>query len=532
VGRNLLLLLDANVEGNSEQDRNLTSRLYGGDREMRIKQELILGVGGMRALGAMGITPSVIHMNEGHSAFASLELVRTLMERDGQTFENMCEQATAMCVFTTHTILPAAHDVFELDLVKRTLGPLQRQFGISDERLFSFGRVDPDDDEEPFSMTVLGLKMSQYRNAVSFLHARITNAIWRELLECEERPSPINYVTNGVHVQTWLAEPMAELYNKYLGSNWREVMDVPATWAAIEKIPDEELWEKDQLLRAHLVEYLDRTVQHQEQARGTGDDGYVNKAKLDPDALTIGVARRFATYKRMGLLFKDPGRLERLLNIPGSKVQFVLAGKAHPQDEQGKQIIQTVFRFSREPRFAGKLIFVENYDFNVCRHLVQGADAWINTPRRPLEACGTSGQKLAMNGGLNISILDGWWAQGYDGANGFAIGNGSEHYNLDHQDHVDAQALYDVLENEVIPLFYDRDEDGIPHGWIARQKHALRTLTWRFSARRMVIDYTLGCYLPAAGGVTSSTGVDVRLLDESFVLPRFARQPWLGSLKK
>jgi starch phosphorylase len=533
VGRNLLLLLDTNVEGNSEQDRNLTSRLYGGDRQMRIRQELILGVGGMRALGVLGIVPSVIHMNEGHSAFAALELTRTLMERDGQTFMNMYEKAAEMCVFTTHTILPAGHDVFELELLKRTLAPLRRQLGISDERLFSFGRIDPDDDEEPFSMTVLAFKMSRYRNAVSFLHARITNDIWRDLLEEDRHQSRFNYVTNGVHVETWLAQPMAELYNKYFGSNWREVMDVPATWAAIERIPDEELWGKGRLLRTHLVKYLDRKVRMQEQARGAEqDDDYARKAELDPNALTIGVARRFAGYKRMGLLFKDPGRLERIVNVRGRKVQFIFAGKAHPQDDEGKQIIQTVFKFSRDPRFAGKVVFIENYDFNVCRHLVQGVDAWINTPRRPLEACGTSGQKLAMNGGLNISVLDGWWAQAYDGANGFVIGNGSEHFNLDHQDHMDAQALYDVLENEVIPLFYDRGPDGIPHGWIARQKHALRTLTWRFSARRMVIDYTLGCYLPAAGGLTSSTGIDVRLLGESFALPHFARQPWLEPLKK
>jgi starch phosphorylase len=452
------------------------------------------------------------------------------MERDGQSFENVYEQAAAMCVFTSHTILPAGHDVFDIELVERTLEPLQRQLGISDERLFSLGRVDPDDEEEPFSMTVLAFKMSRYRNAVSFLHARLTNAIWRDLLEEDRHQPRVNYITNGVHVETWLAQPMAELYNKYLGSSWREMMDVPAIWAAIEQIPDEELWEKDQLLRAHLAEYLDRKIIHQEKARGQED--YITKPKLDPNALTIGVARRFAGYKRMGLLFKDPGRLERLVNIPGKKVQFIFAGKAHPQDDEGKQVIQRVFNFSRDPRFEGKVIFIENYDFNVCRHLVQGADAWINTPRRPLEACGTSGQKLAMNGGLNISILDGWWAQAYDGANGFAIGNGGEHFNLDHQDHIDIQSLYDVLENEVIPLFYDRGPDGIPHGWVARQKHALRTLTWRFSARRMLIDYTLGCYLPAAGGMTSSTGVDVRLLTESFVLPHFARQPWLEQLKK
>lgn len=532
VGRNLLLLLDTNVEGNSDQDRNLTRSLYGGDRQTRIRQEIILGVGGLQALHTLGIFPSVVHMNEGHCAFVSLELVRWLMERDGQIFENVCEQAAGMCVFTTHTVVPAGHDVFEPDLVRKNLAPLQRQLGLSDKKLLSFGRINPDNIKEPFSMTVLGLKMSRHRNAVSALHARVTKAVWNKLYpDVPEHKTPINYITNGVHIDTWLAEPMAELYNKYIGSNWREIMDVPSTWRAIEDIDEREIWEKDQFLRAHLVEYIDRTVERQENARGTkADENYIKKAKLDPNALTIGIARRFTAYKRLGLLFKDPARLERLVNNPNKRVQFIFAGKAHPKDEEGKHLIQMVFKFSRDPRFIGKVIFIENYDFNVCRHLVQGVDAWLNMPRRPLEACGTSGQKVAMNGGLNISILDGWWAEAYDGANGFAIGQGSEHSNFDQQDHIDVQSLYKVLEEEVVPLFYDRGPEGIPHGWIARQKHALRTLTWRFSSRRMLMDYTLGCYLPATGGMTSSTGTDFRLFEESFMLPPFAQQPWLSSL--
>jgi starch phosphorylase len=301
----------------------------------------------------------------------------------------------------------------------------------------------------------------------------------------------------------------------------------------MEDIEDQELWEKDQQARAHLIEYIDRTVHRQEQARTADGNGeYASRAKLNPEALTIGIARRFAKYKRMDLLFKDPAHLDRLLNNPKRPVQLIFAGKAHPKDIEAKHVIQMVFRFTRDSRFVGKIIFLENYDINVCRHLVQGVDAWINIPRRPLEACGTSGQKVAMNGGLNISVLDGWWAQAYDGANGFVIGNGSEHSNYDHQDHIDIQALYSVLENEVVPLFYSRGPDGIPHEWVARQKHALRTLTWHFSARRMVIDYTLGCYLPAAGGVTSSVGTDMRLLKQAFKLPAFARQPWLEKVRR
>jgi starch phosphorylase len=534
VGRNILLLLDTNVDGNSEQDRNLTSKLYGGDRFIRIQQELILGVGGMLALRALGITPSVIHLNEGHSAFACLEFLRMLMERDGQTFENMYETAASQTIFTTHTAVAAGHDMFKPELVTSALTPLRKQLGLTEKQLLGLGRVDPENRDEPFSMTVLAMKMSRHRNAVSFLHARLTRAIWNKLWPASSpQEVPINYITNGVHVSTWLSEPMAHLYNKYLGPNWRETMDDPTTWNAVENIDNTELWEKDRQLRAHLVEYIDRTVERQERARtGDGESSYAQEARLNPDVLTIGIARRFAKYKRMDLLFRDPARLDRLVNDPARPVQIIFAGKAHPQDIEAKHIIQMVFKFSRDPRFIGKIIFVENYDINVCRHLVQGVDAWINVPRRPLEACGTSGQKVAMNGGLNISVLDGWWAQAYDGANGFAIGKGSEHSNLDHQDHIDSQALYSVLENEVVPLFYNRDKDGIPHDWIIRQKHALRTLTWRFSAHRMVIDYTLSYYLPAAGGLTSSVRADVRLLKDAFTLPAFARQPWLVELQK
>lgn len=517
VGRNRLLLLDTDVDGNSQEDRALTSRLYGGGRRTRIRQELILGVGGMRALQTIGILPGVIHLNEGHSAFATLELARILMERDGQMFDNIREMTAGMTVFTTHTPVPAGHDVFDPGLLEQTLAPLRLRLGLSQHQLLALGRVDPGNAGEYFSMTVLGFKMSRYHNAVSALHARITKAIWHNLWPGAARHQiPIHYITNGVHVDTWLAEPMADLFGKYLGPNWRDGMDDPRLWAGIERADDLELWARDQQLRAHLVQYVDRSIQRQERVRtGQEHSEYAERAKLDPNALTIGIARRFAAYKRMDLLFRDPARLDRLVNDPQRKVQFIFAGKAHPQDERGKQVIQTVFRFTRDPRFIGKVVFLENYDINVARHMVQGVDAWLNMPRRPLEACGTSGQKVAVNGGLNISTLDGWWAQAYDGLNGFAIGQGSEHSNLDHQDHVDIQALYEVLEEQVVPLFYNRDQDGVPRGWIARQKHALRTLIWRFSARRMVIDYTLGCYLPAVGGLTSSLRVDARLLSDA-----------------
>ncbi|MEN6334070.1 MAG: alpha-glucan family phosphorylase, partial [Phycisphaerales bacterium] len=460
IGRNFLLLLDTNVEGNSVEDRARTSRLYGGDRRTRIRQELILGVGGMLALQQVGVRPSVIHLNEGHSAFAILELARTLMERDGQTFDNVRDLTTGLTIFTTHTAVAAGHDTFEPALVEQTLAPLRRQLGLSLQQLLALGRVDPGNNAEWFSMTVLGLKMARYRNAVSALHARVTKAIWHHLWPgVPQHQAPINFITNGIHVDTWLAEPMADLFNKHLGPNWREQMDDPRVWAGVEEMEDLELWEKSQERRAHLVEYVDRSIQRQERAR-TGQElsDYAQQARLDPTALTVGIARRFAAYKRMDLLFRDPARLDRLVNNPQRKIQFIFAGKAHPQDERGKHLIQTVFRFTRDPRFIGKVVFLENYDINVARHLVQGVDVWLNIPRRPLEASGTSGQKVAVNGGLNASTLDGWWAQAYDGFNGFAIGHGSEHSNLDHQDHVDIQALYEVFENEIVPLFYDRDQ--------------------------------------------------------------------------
>jgi starch phosphorylase len=519
VGRNLLLLLDTNVEGNSEHDRTLTSQLYGGDRRTRIRQELVLGVGGMQALQALGIRPSVVHMNEGHCSFSVLALAQILMERDGQSFHNVKEQAAAMTVFTTHTSVAAGHDDFDPSLVEQVLGPLRRQLDLSEEDFLALGRVDPTDKKGPFSMTVLGLKMSRSRTAVSSLHHRITTAMWNSLWPGLPRERvPIGYITNGVHVDTWLAEPMADLYTKYLGANWRERMHDPRTWAAVEEMDDVDLWEVTQDLRAAMIEYVIRSVRRQERTRAeNGGYEYVDRLRLRPDVLTIGIARRFAQYKRLDLILRDLGRLDWLVNHPQRPMQIIIAGKAHPQDDAGKSVIQNAYRVTQDERFQGRIVFVENYDINVCRHLVQGVDLWINTPRRPLEACGTSGMKVAMNGGLNLSTLDGWWAEGYDGYNGFAVGHGSEHSNWDHQDHIDVTSLYDALEFEVAPMFYDRDTEGIPRGWVARQKHALRTLTWRFSARRMLIDYTLGCYLPASGGLTSSMRVDSRLVDGTFI---------------
>jgi glycogen phosphorylase len=502
VGRNRLLLLDSNVSGNSDFYRGLTAQLYGGDRNVRIRQEAILGIGGLRALRALGIWPGVVHLNEGHSAFAALELTRQLMERDGQPFRNMQEMASSMMVFTTHTPVEAGHDRFEAPLVEHVLGAFRRQLAIPTDDFMALGKVDPHNENEPFCMTVLGLKMSRYRNAVSALHGHISRAMWRGLWPERTRDEvPIAYITNGVHLGTWLADPMRQLYDRHFGPNWEERMHEPATWVAVDDIDNREFWKVDCLLRAHLVDYVRRCLQVQSAARGEPDR---SAECLDPAALTVGFARRFSSYKRGDLVFRDLDQLQRLMGRTDRPIQFIISGKAHPRDDGGKRTIQHVYQLTQDPRFFGKVVFLENYNMNVARHLVQGVDLWLNNPRRPLEACGTSGQKVAVNAHLNLSVLDGWWAEAYDGDNGFAIGQGGEHSNWDHQDQLDLDALYAALENEVIPLFYQRDAAGIPVAWILRQKRALRTLAWRFSARRMVLDYTENCYLPAAGGLTAS----------------------------
>jgi len=501
VGRNRLILLDTNVEGNNEECKALTSQLYGGDSGIRIRQELVLGVGGLRALQAMGISPGVLHLNEGHSAFAVLEMARILMNRDGRPFHEVREAVAGMTVFTTHTPVEAGHDRFDPGLLEDTLGPLRRELGISDEELMALGRRDVTNAGEPFCMTILGMKMAQFRNAVSAIHGRVSRAMWRGLWPGRSVDEvPIGHITNGVHTASWLSVPVAELYRRHFGEDWGQRMCDPEMWAAVDRIDDMEFWEQQQILKAHLLGYVRRRVVQQEESRGAQPP---RGKGLDPSVLTIGFARRFATYKRADLLLRDPDRLARLVNDPRRPVQIICAGKAHPADAKGKELIQKVFQFAHDPRFAGRIVFLENYDINVGRHLVHGVDVWLNTPLRPMEACGTSGQKVVLNGGLNLSTLDGWWAQAYDGTNGFAIGCGGEHSDPRRQGELDGAALYDVLENEVVPLFYDRDKDGVPHAWVARQKNAIRTLAWNFCAHRMMMDYTLRCYLPAAGGLTA-----------------------------
>lgn len=506
VGRCRLVLLDTNVDENSEQNQLLTAQLYGGDQRVRIRQELVLGVGGMRALHAMGIRPGVVHLNEGHSAFALLELSRWLMERDGESFANVREITSGMSVFTTHTPVPAGHDRFDPGLMEETLGPLRKQIGLEPRDLMALGRTNPNDDNETFCMTVLGLKMSRSRNAVSSLHRRVSKAMWRSVWpEKSQDEIPIGHITNGVHVGTWIATEMDRLYRRWLGEDWQEQMHDPKTWEAVEDMYDEEIWELNEILRDRLINFARDRVRRQRTARGEPDPTQdPNTPFLNETALTIGVARRFTPYKRADLLLRDKDRLDKLINNPGKPVQVIFAGKAHPRDEEGKKLIQHIFRTAREPRFAGKMVFIEDYDINVARAMVQGVDIWLNTPRRPLEACGTSGMKAVLNGALNLSVLDGWWAEAYDGMNGFAIGDGGEHSDWQVQDQRDLGALFEVLEREVVPMFYDRDEDDVPRDWIRRQKNAMRTLAWRFCSHRMVTEYVKNCYVPAAGGTTST----------------------------
>ena len=503
VGRCDVFLLDSNVPGNAPEDRHLTSRLYGGDGRVRIRQEFLLGVGGFRALRAMGITPGVLHLNEGHSAFAVLEAIRSRMIEEGVSFDEAMRRVSREVVFTTHTPVPAGHDRFHPDLIDEHLGPLGEKLGISSSRLMEFGRENPDNPYEEFCMTILGLKLSRRANAVSALHGEVSRAMWTCLYpEKSEDAVPIGHITNGVHVPTWLAPQMFRLYDRHFGPGWHEHSSDARIWEGIDNVDDGELWETHLSLKSQLLDFV--RIRAIEQASHRGELPESVRRVLTPDALTIGFARRFATYKRANLILSDIERLASIANDPKRPVQFIFAGKAHPRDDPGKRVLQEIAELTRQGHFADKFVFVEDYDINVGRYLVRGVDVWLNNPRRPLEASGTSGQKVVLNGGLNLSVLDGWWAEAYDGLNGFAIGNGRTHTRVDIHDVRDAEDLYRVLRDEVVPLYYNRDQDGLPRGWIKRMKRTIRTLGWRFNADRMVMDYALHCYVPAAGGTSCS----------------------------
>ncbi len=497
VGRVPLYLLDSNLDPNSDSDKNLTARLYWSDLDRRVMQELLLGVGGVRALRALGYNPSVWHMNEGHAAFLTLERAREYVA-GGDTLEQALEKTRGQNVFTTHTPVPAGNDEFPLWLIEKYLAGFWPQLNISHDQLFDLARHHMPQGET-FSMGVLALKNSGGRNAVSELHGRVSRKMWHSLWpDGEEEDVPITHVTNGVHVSNWMARRLYVLLGQYLGEDWYDHLDEPELWKKVDTIPDNELWAVRLHLKRKLSFYLRERVRDRWRVGGFHPVQVVSSGVLiNPYALTIGFARRFATYKRASLVMTDVDRLLNIVNRPNMPVQIIFAGKAHPADEPGKQLIQQVYRQVKRAETGGRIVFVEDYDMNLARYLVQGVDVWMNTPRRPYEASGTSGMKAALNGALNFSVLDGWWREAYNGKNGWSIGEDREAESQSAQDEQDAASLYDSLENEIIPLFYDRDPKEISHEWIARIKNNLKTNIPRFSTRRMVKEYVERLYVRA-----------------------------------
>jgi starch phosphorylase len=497
LGREPLYLLDSDVDTNTPTDRELTSRLYISDLDARISQEIILGIGGVRALRALGYNPNVWHMNEGHSAFMVLERIRELVAA-GNKFEDAAASIRSTTIFTTHTNVPAGSDEFPLWLIDKYFSNFWPQLGLDRDQFINLGHHTVPWGET-FSMPILAMGFSTKHNGVSELHGKVARKMWNFFWpELKEDEVPITHITNGVHTGTWLARRLSTLYDRYLGEGWKDHVDDPEIWEKIESIPDMELWTIRRHLKRKLTLYIiDRVRQqwltgsvHPVQVIASG-------ALLDPYALTIGFARRFATYKRANLILRDVNRLMSIINRPNQPVQIIFAGKAHPADEPGKQIIQEVYRAVKKAEAGGRLVFLEDYDMNLARYLVQGVDVWLNTPRRPNEASGTSGQKAALNGVLNFSVLDGWWREGFNGKNGWAIGDEQDRENNDLQDAADAESLYDTLENKIIPLYYEfRSADGLPSDWIAAMKESIRTLSPRFSIQRMVKEYTERMYLP------------------------------------
>ncbi|MBW3577143.1 MAG: alpha-glucan family phosphorylase [Actinobacteria bacterium] len=511
VGRVPLFLLDANVPANTPEQRRITFSLYGGDEEMRVRQETLLGVGGFRALEALGYRPTVYHMNEGHSAFLGLELIRRLIDERTLAFEEARQAVSAGLVFTTHTPVEAGHDYFAPALLERYFAVYVKALGIDWRDFLALGRVDPADDHERFCMTVLALKLAARSNGVSRLHGRVSRAMWRGLWPgLPEHEVPIGHVSNGVHLPSWTTWRISVLFDRVLDGLWREQPSADELWERIEDVPPDELWQAHAARRHDLVQFVRRRVRAQLEHRGApATELATTEQLLDPDALTIGFARRFATYKRATLIASDVDRLARIMGDPDRPVQLIVAGKAHPRDDAGKEFIRRIFELSRDERFRGRIVFVEDYGMAVARYLVSGADVWLNNPLRPREASGTSGMKAAPNGLLNLSTLDGWWDEAWhdlagDGIPfGWAIGRPVVYDDPMHQDIRDAEALYAILEHDVVPTFYDRGEDGMPHSWIARMKTAIRMLSPCFNSHRMLREYVETMYLPGARAVAT-----------------------------
>ena len=498
VGRVNVYLLDTDIPENSPEDRLITAELYGGDLEMRMRQEIVLGIGGVKALAALGIQPAVFHMNEGHSAFLALERIRLNVVEKKLDFYSALQLVAAANVFTTHTPVPAGNDSFSRDMMQKYFGKLAKELNVLFDELFSFGhtRLNPND---PFSMTILALRLSRHANGVSKLHGEVSRSLWKDVWTgVPVHEVPITNITNGVHTKTWMAPEFAALYRKHVG-DWEEHLTEPEFWRGVIDIPDAQLWETHQHLKRRLIDFVRDREQQRRERLGESPESIrkVNRI-LDAEILTIGFARRFATYKRGALLFSDKERLKRLVTDTTRPVQFIFAGKSHPRDEGGKALIQEVYKFSREAGLENRIVFVEDYDSYIARRLVQGVDLWLNHPLRPLEASGTSGMKCAPNGGINLSVLDGWWCEGYNNSNGWAIGRDIDGGSTEFQNEVDASSLYQLLENQIVPLYYAKPDGKLPLAWLQLMRESIRSVTPVFNTQRMVKQYTEQLYIPAA----------------------------------
>lgn len=512
VGRIQLYYLDANIEENSVEDRDITAQLYGGNLETRIQQEILLGIGGIKALKKLGIKPTIYHMNEGHSAFLSLERIRQLMIDYKLDRKTAREVVFSSNVFTTHTPVPAGNDVFPIEMMQKYFVDYIKQIDMSMEEFLKLGKIDPNNQKEDFCMTVLALNLSAENNGVSELHGHVSREMWKDIWKgVPAKELPIDSITNGIHTLSWISFDMQNLLDRYLGPRWRTKPLEYGIWERVQKIPDAELWRTHERRKERLIDFCRERLKAQIINRGFTKNE-INHAEqiLTPEALTIGFARRFATYKRGTLLFRDIERLKKIISNPHRPVQIIFAGKAHPHDNGGKELIKNIAEICRREEFRDHIVFLEDYDINVARYMVQGVDVWLNNPRRPLEASGTSGMKVPPNGGLNFSILDGWWDEAYDGQNGWAIGNREEYTDLEYQDEVESNALYNVLENEIIPLYYERGRDDIPRQWVTAMKWSMQTVCPQFSTNRMVADYFNKFYTNASRRYINMTSDDFK----------------------
>ena len=497
VGRVTLYLLDSDIPENLEEYRGITSRLYGGDQEMRIQQEIVLGIGGVTLLNSLGLNPTVYHMNEGHSSFLVLELIKDIMAEKKVSFNIAKDIVTAKTVFTTHTPVPAGNDIFPISLVETYFKDYWKALGISKEEFFGLGMKPKEENRTTFNMGILALKIAGKKNGVSKLHGAVSRELFGDVWpDIAPNEAPITYVTNGIHTCTWLAPSLKELYNKYLTPYWQDKIHLNETWEKINSIPDEELWNNHQVRKQKLLKLVSENVTNRLRNSGMNYDQIKEiTSKLNPNALTIGFARRFATYKRATLIFKDLERITQILNDESRPVQLIFAGKAHPNDLEGQNLIKRIHEISMMPQFKGKIFLLEGYEMSMARHLISGVDVWLNNPRRPMEASGTSGEKASVNGVINFSILDGWWAEGYNQKNGWAIGTNAEYFSYEEQDKADSESIYNTLENKIIPAYYNK-ENGISKEWLKLMKNSIISTGGRYSTARMLEDYTNKLYIP------------------------------------